>query len=306
MAAERAAPRLAGIGDEAGGELAVQLGALARLGWEAIELRTIAARALDELGAAELRAVAARLSEHGMTVCCLCSNVGGWGRSVATPLRLDLDELDRLECAASVLGCRCVRVMSWQNAGLSERTWREAALARMGALADRAKRLGLVLLHENCAGWGGSGAAAARELAGALEGESFGLLLDIGNCIAYGQDPVELTAALAGRVRHVHVKDAVREPRGVRFVAPGTGEARVGECLRILAAHRYAGVLSLEPHLHAAPHRGASASGARALADFLACGEALEALVCHVWDPAGCAQHAHARPNNQLTTERSH
>jgi|HubBroStandDraft_6_1064221.scaffolds.fasta_scaffold63174_3 L-ribulose-5-phosphate 3-epimerase len=281
-------PTLAGIGDEAGSELGVQLDALAHLGWNTIELRTIDRKAVCELSAAELDVLATRLRERDMTVCCLSSNIGGWGRSTATPLTCDLEELERLKPVAEALGCSRVRVMSWQNADLHPRAWREDALTRMRALTDRAERLGLVLLHENCSGWGGQSSAASLELVEAVASPNLRLLLDIGNCVAYGQDAVAFTNAILGSVEHVHVKDAVRRGGTAHFVTPGLGEARVADCLRLLRNGGYTGVLSVEPHLHAQPHLGRKASGDRALLDFLACARALATLVHGIWElPTG-------------------
>lgn len=309
MAAERQIPQLAAIGDEAGDELAAQLTALARLDWDAIELRTIDGRPLHELDASKLHAVAARLTDHGTTVCCLDSNIGAWGRSVTTSLSLDIDELERLELSASVLGCRWVRVMSWQNAELSQQQWREEAFVRMRALTQRAEHLGLVLLHENCAGWGGQSAATTQELVEAVDSPSFALLLDVGNCVVYGQDPIAFTDAVVGNTFHVHVKDVVRDGDGVRFVHPGRGHAHVADCLRILHARGYAGGLSLEPHLLASPHLGTNAGrpSHKAMNDFLVYGHALEQLARAAWNhPAGQLENSRAVTHNPLTTERSH
>jgi sugar phosphate isomerase/epimerase len=93
-------------------------------------------------------------------------------------------------------------------------------------------------------------------------------------------------------VAHVHVKDAVTGPDGeVGYVLPGTGEAQVAECLRLLFTHGYVGALSIEPHLHLRPHLAASdiASGRGEPAAFVAYGRTLEMLVAQILsagDPA--------------------
>jgi sugar phosphate isomerase/epimerase len=56
------------------------------------------------------------------------------------------------------------------------------------------------------------------------------------------QDEVATLAAVADRVRHVHVKDLA----GAKCVALGEGTVNLGGCIRILKQHGYAGVLSLE------------------------------------------------------------
>ncbi len=56
------------------------------------------------------------------------------------------------------------------------------------------------------------------------------------------QDEVATLAAVADRVRHVHVKDLM----GAKNVALGEGTVNVAGCIRVLKQHGYAGVLSLE------------------------------------------------------------
>jgi sugar phosphate isomerase/epimerase len=56
------------------------------------------------------------------------------------------------------------------------------------------------------------------------------------------QDEATTLAAVADRVRHVHVKDLA----GAKCVALGEGTVNVGGCIRVLKRHGYAGVLSLE------------------------------------------------------------
>ena len=55
-------------------------------------------------------------------------------------------------------------------------------------------------------------------------------------------DEVEVLRSVAHLVRHVHAKDVV----GRRAVALGTGEVDLVQCLRLLSAHRFTGVLSYE------------------------------------------------------------
>lgn len=262
MSAERLP--LAAIGDEAGPDVDAQVSALTELGWAAIELRSVGGRQVAELSRARVAEVAERVRRARLRVVAVSSTIGGWGRSVATPLERDLDELDALAPRALALGARWVRVMSFENDGRPAAAWRAEALDRLARLTDRAQRHGLTLLHENCLGWASQGAEEALELVARVGGDGLRLLLDVGNVAVHGQDPLAYAAAVADWVAHVHVKDSVGTGSGARFVYPGEGEARVAECMRLLHERGYRGAWSIEPHLDVAPHLGRYVAGTAA------------------------------------------
>ena len=281
---ERPAPWLSGIGDEAGASLAAQVRAITQLGWSHIELRSVERKELAQLSLEEVRRIADTLAAADLTVSVLSSGIGAWGRSVATPFSWDLDELRALAPRAELLGTRYIRVMSWQSDGdVSCGRWAAESIGRMTMLVERAQALGLTLLHENCIGWAGQSAECALAIVRAVDSPSLRLLLDIGNCVVHGQDPVSYTRTLREHIAHVHVKDARIEADGPRFVAPGEGSARIRECLALLRDVDYTGGLSLETHLHTRPHEQALADSEQAIDDFIDCGNALAAMLDEVW-----------------------
>lgn len=262
--------RLAGIGDEAGPSLAEQVAAVTALGWSAIELRTVDGIALADLDDAAFDAVAATVAEHGLDVVCVDSRIGDWSSEITDDFSRDLEELRVLARRCRVLGARQVRVMSYPNAGLPPAEWERRVRRRLRELACRAEQADIALLHENCAGW----AAEDAERMLALVDDGLGLLFDTGNGVAYGYSGVELLAAIAPHVRHVHVKDGKAGPR---WTVPGRGDADVPGALALLAAHGYTGALSLEPHLALRPHERDGRTGEAG--GFHAAGRALEALL---------------------------
>ncbi|MER7916207.1 MULTISPECIES: sugar phosphate isomerase/epimerase family protein [unclassified Streptomyces] len=271
---------LAGIGDEAAPDLDGQLAALRRLGWTSVELRNVDGTALADLSPAAFETLSRRLADDGVTVLGVASRIGNWSRPVTGGIGPDLAELDVLAERCAALGCRLVRIMSYPNDGLPEREWADRALARTAVLADRAARAGLVLVHENCAGWAGDRADRALRLLRAVDSPALRLLFDTGNGVPYGYDAPAMLRDLAPYVEHVHIKDAVRLPDGsTAYTLPGEGAAGVAECLRILAAHGYRGGLSLEPHLAVRPHEGLTRAGADAADLFVRAGRALVALL---------------------------
>ncbi|MEU5694080.1 TIM barrel protein [Actinosynnema sp. NPDC020468] len=246
---------LAGLTDEAAPDLATQLAVLDELGWSAIELRTVDHVPIAALTDRAFAAVADALAVRGVRTVGVASRIGGWCRPVTGPFADDLAELEVLSRRCAVLGTRYVRIMSYPNDGLPERQWRERAVARVAVLAELAGAAGLVLLHENCAGWVGGDPRRTLDLLGEVASPALKLLFDTGNGVAHGYDGYALLAQVVDHVAHVHVKDAT--PEG--FVPPGEGDARVADCVALLRAEGYRGAWTLEPHLAALPHPAAPA-----------------------------------------------
>ncbi|GLW73299.1 hypothetical protein Kpho02_55980 [Kitasatospora phosalacinea] len=273
------AVRFGGIGDEAAPDLAGQIDALQQLGWGELELRTVDGVWVADLPLPRVEEVAAALRQQGIRVCGIAARIGNWASDVTDDPAADDRELDALVTRAALLGTGLVRVMSYPNrTGLPEPEWRLRVLRRMRRLADRAHRGGLVLLHENCQGWGGSSIANTLDLVASVDHPALRLLHDTGNGVPYGYDAFDLLRRTVGHVDHLHVKDAVGGGADTRYVLPGAGNARLADALRLLTARGWHGVWSLEPHLATRPHEGLAADG-RTESGFVAAGRALTALV---------------------------
>ncbi len=270
---------LCGIGDEAGASAAVQTGALNELGWPLIELRSVDGTALADLGDAAFADLAGAVHAAGLRVHCVDSRIANWARPVTGDFDDDLRELDVLAERCARLGTRYVRVMSYPNDGLRPGAWRAVVLRRMAALAARAERAGLVLLHENCAGWAGASADRMLQLLRYVDSPALRLVFDTGNGPAYGYRALDLLPALTPWIEHVQIKDAVVEGDEIRYTLPGHGECRVADCLRHLLDRGYTGALSIEPHVKVRPHESATAGDDETRAAFVACGRALEELL---------------------------
>lgn len=272
----------AGIGDEAAADVAGQVAAVTALGWPGIELRTVAGIPLAALSPRGFTELADAVSAAGLRVVCVDSGIGNWSRPATGPFDDDLAELSVLARRCVTLGCRFVRIMSWPNDGLADEDWRRTVLARTRRLAGQAEQAGLTLLHENCAGWAGVSADRALELLDSVDSPALRLLFDVGNGIEYRYRALDLLRDLVPYVAHVHVKDAVRTPGGVRYTLPGRGDCEVADCLRLLAAGGYRGALSIEPHLATRPHEQRFTAGARG---FHAAGHGLVDLVARLARP---------------------
>ncbi|KRV49719.1 xylose isomerase [Wenjunlia vitaminophila] len=271
--------RFSGIGDEAAPGLDRQLEAVRRLGWATVELRSVDGVAVADLDRAAFDRVVGTLADAGIGVSCVDSRIANWARSVSTPFQDDLAELDVLAERCAALGTRQVRIMSYPNAGLPEPEWEREALARIRRLTARAEAAGLLLLHENCAGWASSDPRRMLRMLEVADSPALRLLFDVGNGIAYGYQAFDLLADIAPWVRHVHVKDGTGDTSQQRYCLPGDGDCRVADSLRHLLEHGYRGTVSIEPHLNIRPHEGWADPSGDYVDAFVAYGRRLEHLV---------------------------
>lgn len=279
---------LCGISDEAGSALDVQIATHRELGWELIELRTVGGARVVDLPRQELAQVRSALRANGLRVAAIDTGIGGWGRTVRTPLRLDVEELKRAADCADVLGSRRLRIMSFQNDELSPEAWRGEALERIATLAEAARATDLVLLHENCQGWASQGPEQTLDMLRQIDSPHLRLLFDTGNPVAYGQSSLSFIHAVAGWVEHVHIKDALLPVGGeVEYSLPGAGQAHVALCIDVLFRHGYRGAFSIEPHRAYAPHLGTGGDAEVRRQTYLSYGRRFRALLEDLISPHG-------------------
>lgn len=275
---------LCGLADEAGDAIETQLKAHLALGWQSIELRMVNRRMVTvDLSEAEFNHALAQLDQVGFKVTALSSAIGNWSRSIEGDFAIDVRELETAIGRMKRLGTRFLRTMSWTRGGATETEWRAEAIRRYRILAEMAEKADVVLLHENCAGWGGQSAVHMGELIDAVRSPHVGVLFDIGNTISHGYEPWAFYAGLRGRISYVHVKDCRRNPQGGRsadYADVGDGHAMVREILIDLLASGYRGVISIEPHIAAVIHHGAStADPTRRYDAYIGYGRRLEGIV---------------------------
>ncbi|MBJ7311270.1 sugar phosphate isomerase/epimerase family protein [Rugamonas sp. CCM 8940] len=287
---------LTGIADEAAAGLAEQIACHRALGWRHLELRSVDGVAVARLSPAQRDSVCLQLAEAGFSVPVIDSQIGNWSSTIAAPFAHDLAELDTLLALAARTGTRMIRVMSYPNvagAPWSESDWSAEVVLRLRALARLAGEQGVTLLHENCAGWGGSSIVNALHLARAVDDPHFRLLFDIGNGLSYGYTALDYLEQLLPWIAHVHLKDGQLVDGEVVYTMPGEGGAGVRDCLRYLAERQYAGGYAIEPHLHLIPHlRAGGGDGALMLSSYQAYARRTAALIEQAGGAAAGVLHA--------------
>ena len=247
-----------GIADEAGKPIAVQVRAHTTLGFDHIELRNIDGVNVTDLSDAAFDAVYDAVTGAGLRVSCFASQLANWARPISGDFQVDLAELRRAIPRMHRCGTRFIRCMSWPNDKQTpwpDGAWRDEVVRRMRELARIAGDGGVVLVHENCDGWGGQGAAQTLALLSAVGAESFRLVYDTGNPVEHDQDGWEYYRRVKEHIVYVHIKDYKHMPDGARSACfAGEGEGCVKRILADLLAGGYDGGLSIEPHLAAVVH----------------------------------------------------
>jgi sugar phosphate isomerase/epimerase len=166
----------------------------------------------------------------------------------ATQMQMVRDGID----TAARLGAPVLRVFggSRPRAGaMSPAEALDLAIDNLGASAAYAQSQGVVLGIENHGGLPGT-AAEVRQVLEAVNSPALRLILDVGNFVGVGDDPVAATRSLAPYVTHVHLKDLGPTPtegNSRRENVPlGDGTIDLAQIFRILKESHYAGYLSIE------------------------------------------------------------
>jgi len=165
---------------------------------------------------------------------------------------------------------------------LDELGWK-TLLGNLDRLADHAESRGVIAsLHPHM----GTMVEQAPEIVQVLEGSKVGLCVDTGHIAVGGGDPVELTAAYADRVSHVHLKDvdaAIAErvisgelpfqsavKQGI-FRPLGQGDIDIAALVSTLEAADYRGwyVLEQDVMLDDEPEGAGPVTNVRACLDYL-------------------------------------
>lgn len=275
-----------GIADEAGKPIDTQIRAQKELGWGYVELRNIEGTNLTDLSDEAFDSVYGKVTAAGLKVSCFSSQLANWARPVTQDFQVDVDELNRAIPRMKRFGTRFIRCMSWPNDKenpLPEDKWRDEVIKRMRRLASIAESGDVVLVHENCDGWGGKGPEETLELVNEVGSAHFKLVFDTGNPVEHGQDAWEYYTKVKEHIVYVHIKDYRKENGENRACFAGEGEGAVRKIIADLLERGYDSGLSIEPHLAAVVHLGKDAAdpeeGYRLFVEY---GKRLEKLVAEI------------------------
>ncbi|MDZ7261439.1 MAG: sugar phosphate isomerase/epimerase [candidate division KSB1 bacterium] len=245
-----------GISDEAGASIETQIKAHQQLGWEHIELRTIDGINLVNLPEEKFQQVVEQLEGAGMRVSCFASEIANWARKISGDFARDVSDLKQAIPRMKRLGTRLIRIMSYPNDNWPEKDWKKEVFRRIKELATIAEEGDVILVHENCYGWGGLSPENSLALLEAVDSPAFKLLFDTGNPPSEGQDGWDFYTKVKEHIVYVHIKDAKQTRQGekIQFTFAGAGDGYVKEIVRDLLASGYDGGFSIEPHIASVIH----------------------------------------------------
>ena len=251
-----------GFTDEAEKSLPDQIATLKEVGWSAIELRLIDGKNVCDQSEDEWKQTWDLLQEEGIQVVGFGGQIGNWSRAINTDFQLDVSELRRVAPRMREANCKFIRIMSYPNSGrtpLSRASWKQETIRRLSELSKIAESEGVILGHENCAGYGES-ATGFLELVNEINSPAFQLIFDTGNNSLHDNN-TDVTwdyyRATWEHIAHVHIKAAKPGSDGGDYVACYVDEDDVqGRIIRDLEDTHYEGWLSIEPHMKAAVHAG--------------------------------------------------
>ena len=257
---------LTGFADEAARDIAGQIRATRALGWDRLEARNVDGKNLNDLSDEDFARTADALEAAGIRVNCLGSTIANWAKSIHAPFDETLAEIARAIPRLQLLRIPQVRIMSYAilRDRPPEAQEENERVRRIREVHRRFADAGIDALHENCANYGGMGAAFTLRL---LEGvPGLRLVFDTGNPVSTEnyelpvprprQSAWMFYRQVRPHIAHVHVKDGifVRErPEKIfddaRYSWPGEGHGDVLRILIDLLETGYRGGLSIEPHL---------------------------------------------------------
>ena len=187
-----------------------------------------------------LKETAARIKDSGIEIACLSSDC---------TLHLsdrDYEAMTRKYIGLSrVLSCPYVRVLgdTWGYPGDNVDTG--LVEQRLKALAPAAEEAGVTLLVETNGVYANT--AKLKELIESVGSSRVMVLWDINHPVRYFDEEVETTWKNIGSyIRHVHMKDSVRDGDLLAYKMLGYGDLPVRQVARTLKASGYNGYLSLE------------------------------------------------------------
>lgn len=239
--------KLAFITDEATQDLGEAIAFAREHGLQGVELRSVADTPIDRIDHETLRKYKKMLDEANLTVCNLASS---FFKCLPKDAQPEYDKLVRLCDAADILECDTIRGFVFFAEGEPKIT--DDMIALFAPAVEILKNRGKTLLLEADPSVNTTNHAALAAFLDRLNCPDVGAIYDPGNDIydMYREIPYpDGYNAVKHHIRHVHIKDAVRNAQDEpECVCIGTGWVDYPGLIRALSADGYDGWMSLETH----------------------------------------------------------
>lgn len=234
--------QFAAFADESATDLAGQIQALKRNGYQHLEIRNIDGKNFTKLTTQEAADIANVLADNGLSVRSLGSPIGKIGIDDDFDAHMELYR-HTLELAG-VFGADKIRLFSFfMPKDTDPENYRNKVIDRMGVIAETAAAAGVTACHENEKGIYGDNAQRCLTIHKAVP--QLKAVFDPANFVQCGQDTLQAWQLLSPYVEYMHIKDATADGS---VVAPGAG---LGNIPQLLENYKAQGgkLLTLEPHL---------------------------------------------------------
>ncbi|WP_052487428.1 sugar phosphate isomerase/epimerase family protein [Gordoniibacillus kamchatkensis] len=248
--------RLAILTDEVSQDLGEAIAFAKRFGMQALELRSVGDKLLHQMEEDEIESIRSLVERGGLAVCGLSAPI----------FKCELDRDEEVESHIA-MAQRYIAIAQRLNApfvrGFSfwARTPFEEALPRIVSqikrIAPYFEHAGITFVLEFDPSVYASNARKVARIVDEVGSQAVRALYDPGNDMWDPDGEVPYPDGydyLQGRLRHIHLKDAVKTATGVEAVAIGSGQIDYRGLFRRLLDTGYDGYLVLETHyrLHAA------------------------------------------------------
>jgi sugar phosphate isomerase/epimerase len=236
---------LSAFSDEAGASCEDQIAALQRANVRHIDIRSVDGHNISVLPVDAAHEVKKKLDDAGITVNMFGSPLGKI--DITDNFEIDREKLRHMGELAPILGCNAIRIFSYYNKDKKPAAeFRAESLRRLEILKTDAKKLGLILYHENELGIYGERLEGVEVLAKALrDGKTFKLIFDFDNYNRTEDDVWRNWEALRDVTDAFHLKDS----KDGLHVPIGQGEGRAREILNDARNRGWDGPVIVEPHL---------------------------------------------------------
>ena len=242
--------KLSFITDEVTQDFQTVLAFAERYGFDGVELRSVEDVAIDRIPPETAKAYQKAFAERGLTVSNLASSFYKCNLGDDEAVRENLDKLWRLCDLADIFGCSTIRGFTFfKGPGCTLKDRMEEILSKFEEPVRILKERGKTLLLESDPSVYTTNHRLLTEFLDALHSPQVGAIFDPGNDVydELGEVPYpDGYNFVKGYIRHVHIKDAVKNAAGEpECVKIGTGLVRYPELLAALKADGYGGFCSL-------------------------------------------------------------
>jgi sugar phosphate isomerase/epimerase len=251
--------RLSAFADEVTDDFRGQVEFLAQEKVGYIEPRFINKKNIMDLNPKEMAEARKLIRDHGLKVSAIGSPIGKV--RLDQPFKPHLDKFKHAVELAQYFETPFIRMFSYYAPeGRNIDEYRHQVMDRMVAKIEALTGTGVLMVHENEANIYGHSAANCVDLVTSIDSPKLRLAYDPANFV-WGEkltNNVEVCWPLMKPYTvHVHIKDWALGATDVGSM-PGQGDGQIKKLLAELAAVKYQGCLTMEPHLQAGGQFGGS------------------------------------------------